>query len=32
MSAAYIHMHFRLEFHIEANNMNSDETAPLEVV
>ena len=30
MSAAYIQVHFRLDFFIEANNMNFDQTAPLE--
>ena len=26
--AAYIQVHFRLEFFMEANNMNPDQTAP----
>ena len=29
MSAAYIQVHFRLDFYMEANNMNTDQTAPL---
>ena len=29
MSAAYIQVHFRLDFFMEANNMNPDKTAPL---
>ena len=28
--AAYIYMHFRLDFIMEANNMNPDQTAPWE--
>ena len=28
MPAAYIHVHFRLDFIIEANTMNPDQTAP----
>ena len=30
MSVAYIQVHFRLDFFKEANNMNSDQTAPRE--
>ena len=28
MSAAYIQVHFRLDFYLEANTMNLDQTAP----
>ena len=28
MSAAYIQVHFRLDFFMEANNINPDHTAP----
>ena len=28
MSATYIHGHFRLDFFMEANSMNPDQTAP----
>ena len=28
LSAAYIQAHFRLDFFMEANNMNRDQTAP----
>ena len=31
-SAEYIQMHFRLDFIIEANNMNPDQPAPLGAV
>ena len=30
MSAAYIQVHFRLDIFMEANNMNTDQTAPWE--
>ena len=29
MSAAYTKVHFRLEFFMEANNINPDQAAPL---
>ena len=32
MSAAYIQVHFRLDFIMEANTMNSDQTAPLVLI
>ena len=28
MSAVYIHMHIQIDFFMEANNMNPDQTAP----
>ena len=31
-SAAYIQEHFRLDFIMEANNMNLDQTAPKDIV
>ena len=30
MFAAYIQVHFRLDFFMESNNMNPDQTAPRE--
>ena len=30
MSAAYIQVHFRLDFNMEANNRNTDQTVPLQ--
>ena len=32
MSAAYIQMHFRIDFFMEANNVNLDQTAPKEAI
>ena len=31
MYAAYIQVHFRLDFFMEANNMNLDKTAPKDI-